>query len=583
MKSETTRRLAAIVSADVVGYSRLMGADETGTLRALRGHRGELIDPLIASHGGRTVKTMGDGLLLEFPSAVDAVTCAVAIQTGMIERNTGLAEFQALRFRIGVHIGDIIVEGDDIFGDGVNVTTRIEALADPDGIAISDDAYRQVRDRLDVVWLDAGEYQVKNIARGIAIWRWAAQHQPTPHSETHRSAPDAASQTPAIAVLPFENRSGDPEQTYFADGITEDIITQISKTGGLLVISRNSTFTYKGKAVRAQNVCRDLGVRYVLEGSVRKAGERVRITAQLVDGHSGLPVWADRYDRELADIFAVQDDVTEQIVQALAVNLIPADAKPVARLETAIPAAYDCVLRGREQYRLFTQDGNVKARCLYEQAIALDPNYAAAYAGLAVVNLHEWFLGSATALDRALDLARKAEALDPSLPLVYEALGNILLFKREYDKAFAAIRTWIKVEPGNADAYANLAGLLQFSGEPEQVAPLIERAIRLNPFHPFYYTLYAGQALTMMERYAEAVETLERCAARNPAAVPPHLYLAVCYGLMGKSAQAKAALAAVLRVYPGFSLSSVAVNYPYRRESDAARLVEGLRLAGADA
>jgi len=580
MTEGTRRRLAAIVFADVVGYSRLMGADETGTLAALRGHRSDLLDPLIAGHGGRIVKTMGDGLLLEFPSVVDAVKCSLEIQNGMLARNANIAGIDALRLRVGVHLGDVIVEGDDIFGDGVNVASRIEALADPDGIAISDDAHRQVRDRLSIAWQDGGEHEVKNIARPISVWRWTPAEKQTLPIATATPEPLAPPDGPSIAVLPFDNMSGDQEQEYFADGITEDIITEISKIPGLLVISRNSTFTYKGKAAKAQDICRDLGVRYVMEGSVRKAGERVRITAQLIDGRSGGHLWAERYDRDLADIFAVQDDVTEKIVRALEVNLVEGTRGRLARVETDNPEAYDLVLRGREQYRLFTKDGNLKACQLYEKAIELDPNYAAAYAGLAGVRMHEWFQGSPDALDRAFELALKAKALDPSLPLVYEALGNIYLFKRQYDEAIAAMKRWVEVEPGNADALANLAAILNFSGEPEQVAPMIEKAIRLNPFYPFYYTLYVGQAYLVMQRYEEALEALKRSAIRNPEAMTTHLYLAACYGLMGEDASAREALAEVHRIQPGFSMASVQTMFTYKRASDLNRLIDGLRKAG---
>jgi adenylate cyclase len=570
----------AVVSADVVGYSRLMGANETGTLGALRAHRSELIDPLVLRHGGRIVKTMGDGVLLEFPSVVDAVKCSVEIQTGMLERNTGVSDDDALRFRIGIHLGDIIVEGDDIFGDGVNIAARIEALADSDGIAISDDAYRQVRDRLDVAWRDGGEYRVKNIARALSVWRWETpEKQTAPFIAAAReklTAPDG----PSIAVLPFQNMSGDQEQEYFADGITEDIITEISRIPGLLVISRNSTFTYKGKAAKAQDICHDLGVRYVMEGSVRKAGGRVRITAQLIDGISGGHLWAERYDRDLADIFAVQDDVTQKIVRALEVNLVAEENSRLARVETDLPEAYDCVLRGREQYRLFSKDANLKARRLYEKAIGLDPNYAAAYAGQALTCLHEWFLGSPDALDRAYELALKAESLDPALPLVYEALGNVHLFKSRHEAAVAAARQWVEIEPGNADAYANLAGALHFSGEHAQVIPLIDKAMRLNPFYPFYYILYRGQAYLAMERYGEALEAIKRSAAHNPEAMPAHLYLAACHGLMGEVAPARDSLAEVYRIFPDFSIAWVQTFLSYKRAADLDRLVEGLHKAG---
>jgi adenylate cyclase len=579
MTDGTQRRLAAIVLADVVGYSRLMGADEAGTLAALRTHRSELIDSLIAKNDGRIVKTMGDGLLLEFPSIVGAVKCSVEIQRGMVERNANIADDDALRFRIGVHLGDVIVEGDDIFGDGVNVAARIEAWADPDGVAISDDAHRQVRDRLDVAWQDGGDYEVKNIARAISVWRWSAGDTSAPPvavSGVAQAPPEEAS----IAVLPFDNMSGDPEQEYFADGITEDIITELSKIGGLFVISRNSTFTYKGKSAKAQDVCRELGVRYMMEGSVRKAGARVRITAQLIDGTSGGHVWAERYDRDLADVFAVQDDVTEKIVGALEIELANGLQDPLARVETEIPEAYDYVLRGREQYRLYSKDSNRNARDLYEQAIELDPNYAAAYAGLAETFLHDWFNGTSDALDRAFELALKAKALNPSLPLVYEALGNVQLFRKQHEEAVAAARQWIEIEPSNADAHVNLAGALHFSGESEQAIPLIEKAMRLNPYFPFFYPHYIGMANLALQRYDAAVAALKRSIALNPDVPWPHVFLAACEGHLGNSASARDQLAEVHRINPEFSIAWLTTFMPYKRSADLDRLVEGLRIAG---
>ena len=393
MVSVIQRRLTAIVMTDVVGYSRLMGDDETGTLTRLRGHRSRLIDPLVTTYGGRVVKTIGDGLLLEFSSVVDAVKCSLDIQNGMLEHNKGLSDGEIMQFRIGVHLGDILIEGNDIYGDGVNITARIEALGSPGGIAISEDVHRQVRDRLDMTWHYGGEHQVKNIKHAISVWHWTtSEMQEIPISPVmveRRSASDLAS----VAVLPFDNMSGDSEQTYFADGITEDIITELSRIPEITVISRNSTFTYKGTAVKTQDVCRDLNVRCVLEGSVRKSGEKVRITAQLIDGQTGGHLWAERYDRGLADIFAVQDDVTEKIVSALAVNLVPVLNNKLGQMETKVTEAYDLVLRGREKYRLYSMEGNVEARSLFENAIEHDPEYAAAYAGLAETYLHDWFSG----------------------------------------------------------------------------------------------------------------------------------------------------------------------------------------------
>ncbi len=291
------------MAADVVGYSRLMGADETGTLAALRAHRSELIDPLIDKHGGRIVKTMGDGLLLEFPSVVAAVECAIATQEGIAERNEGIPDNEAIRFRIGVHVGDVIIEGDDIFGDGVNIAARIEPLSEPDGLSLSDDAYRQVRDRLDVVWEDGGMHEVKNIARPIHVWRWMNDRRQSPGQASAAAETLELPDKPSIAVLPFNNMSGDPEQEYFADGMTEDLITDLSKISGMFVVARNSSFVFKGQSVDIREAARSLGVRYVLEGSVRKAGSRIRINAQLIDALSGGHLWAERYDGTIEDVF----------------------------------------------------------------------------------------------------------------------------------------------------------------------------------------------------------------------------------------------------------------------------------------
>jgi adenylate cyclase len=325
----------------------------------------------------------------------------------------------------------------------------------------------------------------------------------------------------------------------------------------------------------------DLGVKFILEGSVRNAGSRVRITAQLIEGSKGgRHVWADRYDRDLAYIFAVQEEVTDKIVQAPEVSLADKAGTRLGRIETDKPEDYDCVLRGRELYRLFSKDGNRRAGQLDEKAIEIDPHDAAAYAGLARACQHNWFLGVPDALDRAYELALTAKSLDPFSPLVYEALGNVQLFKRQHAEAVAAARQWLKLEPSNADAHANLAAALHFSGEPEQVTPLIEMSMRLNPFYPFYYTLYVGQAYLAMERYEEALEALKRSAAHNPEALPTHIYLAACFGLLGRTATAREALAEVHRIYPNFATAWVRTYLPYKRAVDLDRLIEGLRKAG---
>jgi adenylate cyclase len=546
----------------------------------MRSHRKDLIDPLIAKHGGRIVKTMGDGLLLEFPSVVNAVKCSIDVQEGMFRRNSDVAEDKRIEFRIGVNLGDIVIEGDDIHGDGVNVAARLQEASETGGLALSGIAHESLGSLIDADFEDGGQHQFKNIARPIRTWRWA------PHKPSATTSPDLAEEPPAlpdkpsIAVLPFDNMSNDPEQEYFSDGITEDIITEISRIPEVIVISRNSTFTYKGKAAKVQDVCRDLGVRYVLEGSVRKAGERVRISAQLIDGRSGGHLWADRYDRGLEDIFAVQDDVTEKIVRALEVKLTGGAAAHKAREQTHNPEAYDSVLRGREQYRLFSKASNAAARELYERAIALDPGYAEPYAGLAETYVQEWLMGSEPTLDRAFELAQHATACDPTVPLVQEALSTVHLFKRQHAEAIATARRWIELEPSNADAYATLAGAMHFSGKNDEVIALIKKAMRLNPFYPFYYPHYIGLANLGMRRFDEAVVAFKRGVIRNPDALWPHVFLAVCHGHLGEDAEACDQLAEVRRINPEFSIASLLKLLPYKSSADVDLVVDGLHKVG---
>ena len=391
------RRLAAILSADVVGYSRLMGTDEAGTLARLKAMRRDLVDPLIAAHSGRTFKLMGDGALVEFGSAVDAVTCAIEVQKQVQERNAGSPEDSRIQFRIGINVGDIIVDGDDIYGDGVNVAARIQALADPGGIYISRGAAEQVRDKVPIKIETRGEQTVKNIARPIEVFCIIAEDRNAIGVAFHE--PETRVQTPmvadklSIAVLAFNNMSGDPEQEYFSDGISEDIITDLSKLSELHVIARNSTFNYKGKGIDVKQVGRDLGVRYVLEGSVRKAGNRVRVTGQLIDAANGAHIWADRFDRDLTDIFAVQDELTREIISALKVKLTPEQKDRFARKGTIDVEAYNLFLRGREQMWLHTRSGNLEARNLLGRAIAINPDYAAAHAYVAFTLLNDYING----------------------------------------------------------------------------------------------------------------------------------------------------------------------------------------------
>ncbi|MBU0582453.1 MAG: tetratricopeptide repeat protein [Alphaproteobacteria bacterium] len=572
------RRLAAILAADVVGYSRMMGQDESGTLGRMTDMRRDMIEPLIARHRGRIVKLMGDGLLVEFSSLVDAVQCAMGWHPGAAGHAANQGPETHIRFRIGINIGDVLIEGDDIHGDGVNIAARLEGLAEPGGTCISADAYRQVRGKVDISFEDMGDHALKNIAEPVRVYRLSGRPGEDAVPAEAEDAP-AYSVHQSVAILPFANMSGDPEQEYFADGITEDIITDLAKLPGMFVIARNSSFRYKGKNPDIRQVCRELGVKFALEGSVRKAGSRVRITAQLIEGAKGGHVWAERYDRELEDIFAVQDEVTREIVRALELKMSHGETTR-QRADTSNALAYDLVLQGREQRHLFSKESNLRARQLFERAIGVDPDYAAAHAGLALCGLHAWLHGAQKELESAYEIAKHAKALDPSLPVACEALGNVLLFMGRQDEAVAEARQWVELEPGNADAYANLAGALSISGEPEKINALIDRAISLNPFYPFYYTLYKGMASLLMHRYAEALDLLKRSAARNPEAMHAHLFLAACLGLLGDAASARAALDEVFRIHPGFSTGWVKTYFPYKRAADLELLVGGLRLAG---
>ena len=417
------RKLAAILSADVAGYSRLMGEDEAGTLATLKAHRAEFIDPAIASHGGRIVKLMGDGALVEFPSVVDAVECAVAVQQGMAARNADLPGDTRIDFRIGVNLGDIIIDGDDIYGDGVNVAARLQEVAETGGVAISAAAHDQIAGKVEAAFEDVGEHELKNIAKPVRVYRWAEGTAGSPGE----SAPLALPDKPSIGVLPFTNMSGDPEQEYFSDGITEDIITELSRFRTLFVIARNSSFAFKGQAVDIGEVGRKLGVQYVVEGSVRKAGNRVRITAQLVEAESGNHVWAERYDRDLEDIFAVQDEVARTIVATVAGRVDDAGAERTQRRPTNDMAAYDYLLRANRHVHRYTKSDTAKARSYIEKAIELDPEIARAYALLANLDVWDWFWreGGSESLDRAWAQLQKAIALDDNASETYQPVDEV--------------------------------------------------------------------------------------------------------------------------------------------------------------
>ena len=580
------RRLAAILSADVVGYSRLMGLDEAGTLSRLNALRRELIDPTIAAHAGRIVKLMGDGALVEFASAVDAVTCAIEIQRQLRERDAGGSEANPIQFRMGINVGDIIIEGEDILGDGVNIAARIEGIAEPGGISISEDAWRQVQGKVATNFVDAGEQRLKNIARPVRVYRLDLAPKAATASDVRRPMP-AQSDKPSIAVLAFNNMSGDPEQEYFSDGISEDIITDLSKLSELLVIARNSTFTYKGKPVDVKQVGRDLGVRYVLEGSVRKAGNRIRVTGQLIDAESGAHIWADRFDRDLNDIFAVQDELTREIIAALKVKLTLGKKERLMRRNTIDEEAYDFYLRGRERAWLNTRSGNVEARSLLERAVAINPDFAAAHAFIGFTHVNDYINGWAEvpeqSLQIGLEIAERAVQLDEAEPQGHYVLAVALGFNRQIDRGLAEARRCVALAPSFAQGHHTIARFLTLSGDPAGAISTLDAYMRLDPLYPDMALHFLAEARFSLEQFDEAVTALKQRLGRSPDSATSLALLASCYGHLGKIDEARAAWAQVMKIAPNFSIERQRRILPYKNPDDFERRVEGMRKAGLPA
>ncbi len=580
------RKIAAILAADVVGFSRLAGADEDRTLARLRALRSDLVDPAVGAHHGRVVKRTGDGLIVEFRSVVDAVRCAIGIQSGMTERNTDVAQEQRIEYRIGVHLGDVVEESDgDLMGDGVNIAARIESVADPGGICLSEDAWRQVRDKVKETFVDRGEKALKNIARPVRIYALSAA---SPRDA--RSDPALAPAQPAeparssIAVLPFANMSGDAEQEYFADGISEDIITALSKLPQLFVIARNSAFTFKGKNVNVGEVGKSLGVRHVLEGSVRKSGGRVRITAQLIDTTTGGHLWAERFDRELTDIFAVQDDVTTHIVSALELNLSGGDRESIAVERTNNQEAYDCFLRGRELWWRFTPEANREAERLLRRATTLDPGFAPAFAFLAaaLANAYSngWGESPAEALKEAEKAARAAVKLDERYPYALWSLGMALSWARRNEEALSAAERAIAFNPNFAAGHSMVGVQLNFAGRPAEAVSFFDRAMALDPHFNSIVLYFRALAAYQLGQYAEAVAMLKRRILRSPETDTSRVLLAACYGQMGLVDEAREAWRGALAVNPAYSLEQRRDVLPYKNPADFERIVDGLHKAG---
>ena len=589
------RKLAAILSADVKGYSRLIGEDEEGTIRTLKAYM-EVITGFIQQHRGRVVSTGGDSILAEFASVVDAVRSAVGIQEELKDRNKELSEDRRMEFRIGVNLGDVVEEGDTIYGDGVNIAARMESLAEAGGICISGTVYEHIKNKLALGYEYVGEQTVKNIKEPVRVYRVLME----PGVQMPAGGVEVASKermafplpdVPSIAVLAFDNMSGDPKQESLGDGIAESIITALSKVPRLFVIARNSTFIYKGKPVKVKQVSEELGVRYVLEGSFQRSGDRVRITAQLIDALTGQHLWAERYDRDLQDIFALQDEITLKILSAIQVKLT--QGGEVSRAEKYADKYYrgkqglDCYLKLTEangyNQRTNIEDNNL-ARRMIEEAIAMCPENPMGYLGLGWVYHNDYWLGNTKSpretLDKGIELAQKALAMDDSIADAHGLLCGLYIIKREYDKAIAEGERAVALDPGATNSLNAYANSLIFAGMPEKAIPLFQKAIRLNPFGPSYLYRQLGIALRHTRRFEEAVSAFKKAIQLAPDDIQAHINLTTTYIWMGREKEARAEAAEVLRINPKFSLDSYAKTLPYKDQSINDRVVAALRKAG---
>ena len=615
-----TRRLAAIMFTDIVGFSRQMGSNEACPLRLLDTHN-QIIRKSVTERHGTVIKTVGDAFLVDFPSVVKAVQCAQQIQSQLRPHNAEKDKTEQIHVRIGIHLGDVVQRDGDVFGDGVNIASRLQGLAEPDTICISQAVYKEVEKKLPLGTVaPLGRPKLKNIAQREPVyallsaapqgfrqrlqvgrlqlkpWRRPLQvaallvllasagligrylYVPSPAG---LPLPDK----PSIVVLPFTNMSGDPEQEYFSDGITEDLTSDLSQISSLFVIARNSAFSYKGKSPKVQDVSREMGVRYVLEGSVRKSDNQVRITAQLIDATTGGHLWSERYDRSLKDIFALQDEIRQQIVVALRAEVGQAELERVRRIPTDNLTAYDYVLRGLEQFRRATKEGNAQARQRFERAVALDPQYAVAYALVDWTYFMDWAFGwnqDPQVLEQALALAQKARTLDDSLPTPHLLLGNIYLWKKQDEQAIAEAEWALTLDPNDSSAYIRLGSILYFfTGRPAEGVELIEKALRLNPYYPADDLLNLALAYRFAGRYEEAIAALKKGLARNPdLGRNPHLFLAELYSQLGREEEARAEAVEHLRRNPGWSLEVFRQRSPLRDQATLDQMVENMRKAG---
>jgi adenylate cyclase len=579
------RRLAAILAADVAAYSRLMSTDEVGTLSALKSHRREIVDPAIAEHHGRIVKTTGDGILVEFASAVDAVTCAINLQDKMAERNGSAA--QRITFRIGINVGDIIIDGDDIFGDGVNVAARIENECEPGGVYLSANAFEHVRGKTGFTFDDLGERVLKNIDRPVRLYAARTATTPLsagPSSSVEPNRPLPLPDKPSIAVLPFENMSGDPEQEYFADGMVEEIITALSRFKWLFVIARNSSFTFKGRAVDIKKVGRQLGVRYVLEGSVRKASGKVRITAQLIDVATEAHIWADRFQRDLTDVFALQDEVTIAVVSAIQPKLLQTEIAMASRRRPENLTAYDLFLRALPQYYLTTREGVDEAIRLTHRALELDPRFGFVAALAGVCHMQRVLYGYAVDphFDKkeAVRLSRLALSADDGDPdtLAWVALISAFILG-DSESEIEMVGRAAALNPNSYLVWASRGHVYRMAGQPEEAVRSFEHAMRLSPIDPRLHLLFSGMAQALIElgRFDEAIVAGKKAQRQNPSYAPAYRCLASAFVHVGRAAEARGAAARLLELDPTFTISVFIERGGY---SNSKLLIAGLREAG---
>jgi adenylate cyclase len=575
-------RLAAVLAADMAGYSRLLEADEVGTLARLRTHRIELIDPAIAKNQGNIIKTTGDGMLVEFQSVADAVRCAAEVQERMRRRNSDVPDDRRIQFRIGINLGDIIFQDDDIFGDGVNIAARLEGLAEIGGFCVSAAVHDQVAGRVDIGFEDLGDKSLKNISRPVRVYRAVIDAPPTSGAPDQGGpAETRAVVKPTVAVLPFANMSGDPEQEFFVDGLTEDILTELSRRHELFVISRNSTFVYKGQAVNIREVAEKLGAQYLVEGSVRKAGERIRVTVQLIDTANDSHIWAEKYDRKLDDIFEIQDEVTTAIVATLPGRVEAAQQDQVARKTPASMAAYECVLAAKVLHHRSTREDIQEALKLINRALELDPDYAHAHAWRGCIHAQIWVYGWCDDKDavwaEVVASLERAFALDDNDADVHRVLAAINISRDDLTKARHHQERALALNPNYDLVVVQMGELLTWLGNPVEGAEWIRKAMRLNPHHPERFWSHLGKALFTARQYAEAIEAFMRLSATDHI---HHAFLAASYGWLGDRTAAAAHVARIRSLDPDFDLETYLSTLHYKDDADLEHHREGLLKAG---